>query len=602
YPELFDERAPEVERPYPKRPLPLVPPTIRQAALGCPVTSSAKLWRGSLAQITDGRKEPDEDGVVELSPKTQWVHIDLRRSLELWDVVVWHYHWEPIAVRDVVVQVSDDPRFETGVTTLFNNDRDNSSKLGQGTDREYVETHLPKVIDGRRTTARYVRLYSRGSDYSDSLNRYTEVEVWATDRPAGPDWVPLPIAFPRPSYGLDGPALAEQDRAMASDADPSLDPVPAAPPPTPLVPPRTTQLARGRPVTSGAKVFGGSLAQITDGQKEAHEGTNVELSPRGAWVQIDLGASHELYYIALWHYFLDPVIVSSVVVQVCDDPSFMFGVTTLYNSDRENRLGQGVGTDKRYWETNRGRLIDARRTQARYVRCWSRGSTYTDALNRWTEVEVWGTPEPETRRLSPLPIDYPRREFLGDAVYYDVPRIMADPRYAGRLELYPREAPPTPQAPRGVKQLAGGRSVTTSSTPRVGHPSLVTDGDKEDHGDAGLEMPPGSQWVQIDLGESRELYYVALWHRYLDLAIVQGVLVQLSDDPTFATGVATLYNNDTENRHGQGTGLDKLYWATHCGRLIDARRTRARYVRCWSSGSGFTDGLSHWLEVEVWGL
>ena len=46
--------------------------------------------------------------------------------------------------RDVIVQASDDPAFKTGVTTIFNNDHDNTSKLGAGKDKEYID-----VAEGR---------------------------------------------------------------------------------------------------------------------------------------------------------------------------------------------------------------------------------------------------------------------------------------------------------------------------------------------------------------------------------------------------------------------------------------------------------------------
>ena len=85
---------------------------------------------------------------------------------------------EPVVFHDVVVQVSNDPDFIEGVTTLFNNDQDNSAGLGIGKDREYFETSEGKLIDAKGVKARYVRLYSRGSTYNDPLNRYTEVEVF----------------------------------------------------------------------------------------------------------------------------------------------------------------------------------------------------------------------------------------------------------------------------------------------------------------------------------------------------------------------------------------------------------------------------------------
>ena len=76
-----------------------------------------------------------------------------------------------------MVQVAEDPDFITGVTTLFNNDDDNSSGLGAGKDKEYLENYEGKLLDGKGAKGRYVRLYSNGSTSSDA-NHYIEVEVY----------------------------------------------------------------------------------------------------------------------------------------------------------------------------------------------------------------------------------------------------------------------------------------------------------------------------------------------------------------------------------------------------------------------------------------
>jgi hypothetical protein len=81
-----------------------------------------------------------------------------------------------------------------------------------------------------------------------------------------------------------------------------------------------------------------------------------------------------------------------VIVQVSNDPAFVEGVKTLYNNDQDNSAGIGIGKDREYFETNEGRLIDAKGISARYVRLYSKGSTYRDPLNRYTEVEVFGLP------------------------------------------------------------------------------------------------------------------------------------------------------------------------------------------------------------------
>ena len=78
--------------------------------------------------------------------------------------------------------------------------------------------------------------------------------------------------------------------------------------------------------------------------------------------------------------------------QVSDDPKFVDGDKTLFNNDQDNIAGLGIGKDREYFETNEGKLIDAKDIKARYVRLYSRGSTHRDPLNRYTEVEVYGLP------------------------------------------------------------------------------------------------------------------------------------------------------------------------------------------------------------------
>lgn len=107
----------------------------------------------------------------------QWVQIDLEQSATISAVWVWHYHSQKRAYHDVIVQVSDDPEFQTGVTTLFNNDYDNSAGIGKGSDKPYVESRFGKLIEGNGTSGQYVRLYSTGNTSND-MNHYIEVEVY----------------------------------------------------------------------------------------------------------------------------------------------------------------------------------------------------------------------------------------------------------------------------------------------------------------------------------------------------------------------------------------------------------------------------------------
>ena len=109
----------------------------------------------------------------------QWVQIDLGARYALQAIVAWHYHSQARVYRDVIVQVSDDKDFLKGVTTIFNNDHENSSGLGIGKDKEFIEVAEGKLFDAKAVAGRYVRMYSNGNTVND-LNHYVEVEVYGT--------------------------------------------------------------------------------------------------------------------------------------------------------------------------------------------------------------------------------------------------------------------------------------------------------------------------------------------------------------------------------------------------------------------------------------
>jgi hypothetical protein len=132
---------------------------------------------GELDMVTDGEKSGGDGYFTELGPAPQWVQIDLGASHPLHAILLWHYHSQARVYRDVIVQVSDDPAFKTGVTTVFNNDHDNSAKIAAGKDKEYIEVAEGRLIDPKGAKGRYVRLYSNGNTTND-LNHYVEVEVY----------------------------------------------------------------------------------------------------------------------------------------------------------------------------------------------------------------------------------------------------------------------------------------------------------------------------------------------------------------------------------------------------------------------------------------
>ena len=165
-----------------KRPDIMVSSDVKLLSKGKKVTSSDSLpVIGELSFITDGDKTGIDGAYVELGPNTQWVQVDLGSTAKIAAVAVWHFHSQARVYHDVVIQISDDAEFKKGVTTIFNTDDDNSSKLGKGSDKSYVETNNGRVLDAKGANGRYVRLYSNGNT-SDELNHYCEVEVFGVQK------------------------------------------------------------------------------------------------------------------------------------------------------------------------------------------------------------------------------------------------------------------------------------------------------------------------------------------------------------------------------------------------------------------------------------
>ncbi len=176
-----ETKLPNLETPDPSKVIKtfMAPKGTVNVALKKKVTSSdANPIIGDLNLPTDGDPDGADGSFVELAPGLQWIQIDLEAAVEISKIAMWHYHKNAQAYIDVIVQVSDDAEFKTGVTTLWNSDHDDTQKMGKGNDPAYVETNHGRVIDGKGTTARYVRLYSAGNTTSD-MNHYCEVQVFA---------------------------------------------------------------------------------------------------------------------------------------------------------------------------------------------------------------------------------------------------------------------------------------------------------------------------------------------------------------------------------------------------------------------------------------
>ena len=168
-----------LDRSKAPNPTPTVPADVTNIALNKEVSASDDFpITGELRQVTDGNKGAGMESVVEIMGGVQWVQIDLAKQSEIFAIAIWHYHREERAYNDVIVQLSDDPEFKNGVTTVFNADHDNSSNLGIGKDRAWIETNHGKlIVVNPPVKARYVRLYSNGNSTNET-NAYIEVEVF----------------------------------------------------------------------------------------------------------------------------------------------------------------------------------------------------------------------------------------------------------------------------------------------------------------------------------------------------------------------------------------------------------------------------------------
>ena len=175
--------GPHVEPP-PEKPAPpfMAPQGVVNVALGKKATSSVKPFTGELSQVTDGKKDPEDDQAVELRRGKQWFQVDLGTPARIFAVVVWHDHRLLQVFHDVIVQLADDPDFTRNVVTIYNNDVDNSAGFGIGTDKEYFETYQGRTFDAQGATSRYVRCYTAGSSLG-GINVCQEIEVYALPAP-----------------------------------------------------------------------------------------------------------------------------------------------------------------------------------------------------------------------------------------------------------------------------------------------------------------------------------------------------------------------------------------------------------------------------------
>jgi hypothetical protein len=202
---------------------------------------------------------------------------------------------------------------------------------------------------------------------------------------------------------------------------------------------------------------------------------------------------------------------------------------------------------------------------------------------------------PATSNIAPLPLELPKPCIVG--TFKNVP-----PGTHVKINKDPNKPRDPFLAPKGTRNVAFKRPVTASDMePVIGTLDRITDGNKEAVEEAYVELGPGVQWVQIDLGSAMPIYAIVVWHEHKDPRVYHDVIIQVSDDKDFIENVRTIFNNDHDNSAGMGIGEDWGYFETNEGLLAPAKGVKARYVRLYSNGST-GDELNRYTEVEVYGL
>ena len=170
-------------RPQKRRKPLRVRPGMTNLALYKPVTACTdEPLAGDVDQITDGLKKSGPFDYVELPPGLGWVQIDLEQVRTIHAVVIWHFYKNATIYNDVIVRVADDAAFSRNVRTLFNNDHDDSARMGKGDDTAFYTRWWGEIVDARGaggdgTKARYVRVYT-ADGMEDELPRFVEIAVY----------------------------------------------------------------------------------------------------------------------------------------------------------------------------------------------------------------------------------------------------------------------------------------------------------------------------------------------------------------------------------------------------------------------------------------
>ena len=142
--------------------------------------------------------------------------------------------------------------------------------------------------------------------------------------------------------------------------------------------------------------------------------------------------------------------------------------------------------------------------------------------------------------------------------------------------------------------LATGATVTAVT---AGQAARVNDGTIAS-GSSNRATLTGTSAV-LDLGGQYYINGLAVWHAFDSARTYTDVVFEIADNSSFNNSTV-VFNNDTDDSLGQGTGSDAAYAESSAGKLVQFAPVAGRYVRLWSNGNSGGSG-NHLTEVEVYG-
>lgn len=143
-----------------------------------------------LSKLVDGSTTDFVDfGLDASSPTSSYVQLDLGDVYNLNEIKTWFFYADQRVYQNVVVLISETESFdESDYTVVFNSDPDNVHNLGiRGEAYTTNETADGRTFPVNNVNARYIRIYTYGSNATSKLTHINEIKVYGTEAVILPD-------------------------------------------------------------------------------------------------------------------------------------------------------------------------------------------------------------------------------------------------------------------------------------------------------------------------------------------------------------------------------------------------------------------------------